>query len=292
MTRPLSPTLPAALFTPLSDAFVALLRGLAPADWERATVSAHWNVRQIASHVLDGQLRRLSFQRDGWPVPAPDRPIAGHEDLVRYLNSLNASWVDVARRFSPRVLIDLLEQAGRATGDMAAALDPFGPALFAVAWAGETESPLWFDLARDLTEHWHHQQQIRLAVGAPLLLDAWISAPVMDAFARALPHAYRAAPAPEGAPIAIAVAPPVGRSYAPEGPHRPRRRERLAHLHGRPPQSGGPRARGRDRRRRTRRAVLRRRGDHEVNGLSPFGRVTAVQSATANRSGHAAASPA
>ena len=189
MTRPLSPTLPAALFTPLSDAFVALLRGLAPADWERATVSAHWNVRQIASHVLDGQLRRLSFQRDGWPVPAPDRPIAGHEDLVRYLNSLNASWVDVARRFSPRVLIDLLEQAGRATGDMAAALDPFGPALFAVAWAGETESPLWFDLARDLTEHWHHQQQIRLAVGAPLLLDAWISAPVMDAFARAIPHA-------------------------------------------------------------------------------------------------------
>jgi uncharacterized protein (TIGR03083 family) len=214
VTRPLSPTLPAALFTPLSAAFVALLRGLAPSDWERATISAHWNVRQIASHVLDGQLRRLSFQRDEWPVPAPDRPITGHEDLVRYLNSLNASWVDVARRLSPRVLTDLLEQAGRATGEMAAALDPFGPALFPVAWAGETESPLWFDLARDLTEHWHHQQQIRLAVEAPLLLDSWISAPVMDTFARALPHAYRAAPASEGASVAIAIATPVDRRYA------------------------------------------------------------------------------
>ncbi len=214
MTRPLSPTLPASLFTPLSDAFVALLRGLTPADWERVTVSARWNVRQIASHVLDGQLRRLSFQRDGWSPPAPDRPIGGHEDLVGYLNSLNASWVDATRRLSPRVLADLLEQAGRATGEMAAALDPFGPALFPVAWAGEAESPLWFDLARDLTEHWHHQQQIRLAVGAPLLLDAWISAPVMDTFARALPHAYRTAPAPEGTSIAIALAPPVDRRYA------------------------------------------------------------------------------
>lgn len=63
MTRPLAPTLPAALFTPLSDALVALLGGLEARDWERPTISARWNVREIAAHVLDGQLRRLSFQR-------------------------------------------------------------------------------------------------------------------------------------------------------------------------------------------------------------------------------------
>lgn len=213
MTRPLAPTLPAALFTPLSDALVALLGGLEARDWERPTISARWNVREIAAHVLDGQLRRLSFQRDAWPVPEPAFPIGGYEDLVRHLNALNAAWVDAARRLSPRVLTELLAWSGRATGVMAAALDPFAPALFPVSWAGETESPLWFDLARDLTEHWHHQQQIRLAVGAPLLLDARFSVPVMDTFARALPHAYRGTAAPEGASVGIAVAPPVDRRY-------------------------------------------------------------------------------
>ncbi len=231
--KPLPPVLPAPLFAPLSDAFVGLLRSLAPADWERPTVSTRWNVRQIAAHVLDGQLRRLSFQRDAWPVPPPDRPIETRADLVKFLDGLNAGWVSVAARLSPRVLTDLLERAGRETGEMAAGLDPFAPALFAVTWAGDSESPLWFDLARDLTEHWHHQQQIRLAVGAPLLLEPRFSVPVFDTFARALPVAYAAADAPPGATVTVAIAAPVGRAYtltrgerawtlaegAPEAPH-------------------------------------------------------------------------
>jgi uncharacterized protein (TIGR03083 family) len=214
MTRALAPTLAAPLFEPLSDALVGLLRSLSPADWEKPTISARWNVREIAAHVLDGQLRRLSFQRDAWPVPLPDAPVASREDLVRFLDGLNTSWVAAARRLSPRVLVDLLETAGRETGAMAAALDPFAPALFAVTWAGESASPVWFDLARDLTEHWHHQQQIRLAVGAPLLLEPRFSVPVLDTFARALPHAYRETPAPDGAAVAVEVAPPVRRTWA------------------------------------------------------------------------------
>ena len=214
MTRSLAPTLVAPLFEPLSDAFVGLLRSLSPADWERPTISARWNVREIAAHVLDGQLRRLSFQRDAWPVPPLDRPAASREDLVRHLDGLNASWVAVARRLSPRVLTDFLEKAGRETGKMAAALDPFAPALFAVTWAGESASLVWFDLARDLTEHWHHQQQIRLAVGVPLLLERRFSMPVLDTFARALPYAYRETPAPDGTAIVVTIAPAVGRTYA------------------------------------------------------------------------------
>jgi uncharacterized protein (TIGR03083 family) len=211
--RPLPTVLPAPLFAPLSDALVSVLRALAPADWERPTVSARWNVRQIAAHILDGQLRRLSFQRDAWPVPEPDRPIASRSDLVRYLDGLNAEWVKTAARFSPRVLTDLLERAGRETSEMAAALDPFAPALFAVAWAGDAESPVWFDLARDLTEHWHHQQQIRLAVGVPLLLEPRYSVPVFDTFVRALPLAFGSTQAPRGATATVTIAPPVSRSY-------------------------------------------------------------------------------
>jgi hypothetical protein len=33
-----------------------------------------------------------------------------------------------------------------------------------VAWAGEAESKNWFHVARDYSEKWHHQQQIREAV--------------------------------------------------------------------------------------------------------------------------------
>ena len=211
--RPLPTVAAAPLFGPLSEAFVGLLRSLSPADWERPTVSAHWNVRQIAAHVLDGQLRRLSFQRDAWPVPEPDGPVKTRADLVRHLDGLNAGWVSVAARLSPRVLTDLLEHAGREVGEMAAGLDPFAPALFAVSWAGDTQSPVWFDLARDLTEHWHHQQQIRLAVGAPLLLEPRFSVPVFDTFARALPVAYGEMDAPIGAAATLAIAEPVVRAY-------------------------------------------------------------------------------
>ncbi len=46
------------------------------------------------------------------------------------------------------------------------ALDPDAPALFAVAWAGESQSDNRFDTAREYTERWHHQMQIREGVGA------------------------------------------------------------------------------------------------------------------------------
>jgi hypothetical protein len=122
----------------------------------------------------------------------------GYADLVAFLNRLNAEWVAVARRFSPRVLADLLELAGGQMAEGQAGLDPFAPALFPVAWAGEEESQSWFDVAREYTELWHHQQQIRDAVGAPPLTSRQWLHPVLDTFLRALPHTYRGVEAAEG----------------------------------------------------------------------------------------------
>ena len=65
-----------------------------------------------------------------------------------------------------------------------------------MAWAGESESQSWFDVARELTERWHHQQQIRLAAGAPPLDDPRWSGPVFETFLRALPFRYRDTAAP------------------------------------------------------------------------------------------------
>ena len=49
------------------------------------------------------------------------------------------------------------------------------PALFPVSWAGEQASAGWFDIGREFTELWHHQQQIRMAVGADALVRFEIS---------------------------------------------------------------------------------------------------------------------
>ena len=70
-------------------------------------------------------------------------------------------------------------------------LAPFGEAIFPVSWAGDERSPNWFDTARELTERWHHQQQIRLAVDRPGIMTRELYFPVLDCFMRALPHAYR-----------------------------------------------------------------------------------------------------
>jgi uncharacterized protein (TIGR03083 family) len=210
----LAPTFVADLFLPLQEELVRALRGLPAGAWDLPTTSRRWRVREIAAHILDGQLRRISTQRDGHPPPPPASPIRGNADLVRFLDDLNAGFVEMSRRLSPRLLIELLEWAGPRLAETAHAADPYGAAVFAVSWAGEARSAAWFDLARDLTEHWHHQQQIRLAAGIPLLLEARYSVPVMDTFARALPFAYRDVSAPDGTAVEIAVGPPVDRLYA------------------------------------------------------------------------------
>ena len=64
-------------------------------------------------------------------------------------------------------------------------------ATFGVSWAGQERSPNWFDTAREFTERWHHQQQIRLAVNKPGIMTREFYYPVLDTFMRALPFHYR-----------------------------------------------------------------------------------------------------
>ena len=74
------------------------------------------------------------------------------------------------------MLTDLLERAGEQVAELVASLDPHAPALYPVSWAGEQASENWMDTGREYTEHWHHQMQIRDAVGRPRLLEPlWMS---------------------------------------------------------------------------------------------------------------------
>ena len=194
---PMAPVFLVDLFPGLHAELMTLLRGLEPSDWNRPTACALWSVKDIAAHLLDGNVRRLSFGRDGLTA-TPDVPILSYTDLVGYLNRLNAEWTAAAQRLSPRVLIELLDFTSGPVHAFFRSLDPHAPARFAVAWAGEAASPNWFDIGREYTERWLHQQQIREAVGAEgLTARHWLQ-PTLDIFVRALPFTYHSVNAPVG----------------------------------------------------------------------------------------------
>lgn len=193
------------LFLPLQRELVSLLRGLNDADWSRPTLARQWTVKEIAAHLLDTDLRRLSSQRDGYRPAPPAQEIGDYRDLVAFLNRLNASWVEAAKRLSPRVLTDLLEWSGPRVAELFASLPPEGPAHIAVAWAGEEQSANWMDAGREYTEKWHHQAQIREAVGAPGLNSRRWLGPVLELSMYALPYAFRNVEAARGSAFGVRI---------------------------------------------------------------------------------------
>lgn len=188
------PVLTASLFEPLNRELVALLRSLSANEWAAPTVAGTWTVKDVAAHLLDTALRRLSMHRDGHTPPART------SDLSTLVRDLNAEGVSYAQRLSLRVLTDLLEDAGDQQAAFFATLDPYADAHWGVSWAGEEQSKNWMDIARELTERWHHQQQIRDATHRPPLYDVYL-APVIATFVHALPVTYRDVDAPAGTSV-------------------------------------------------------------------------------------------
>jgi uncharacterized protein (TIGR03083 family) len=176
----------------------ALVADLDDADWRRATVCPGWDVADLVAHVVGDDLGRLSRMHDGAAGP-PRRP---GEDLPAYLDRINEEWVVAFRRLSPAVLVSLLGAGG---GEVLAlwddAIDRDDPAG-AVSWAGLTDGAGWMDHARDTTEYWIHEQQLREAVGRPHL-EADEVAAVVDILGRGLPHALEAVAAPETAHVDV-----------------------------------------------------------------------------------------
>src|SRR5262249_22055746 len=125
-SRTLPPILSAPLLRKVDRELVALLQMLTPADWDASTTAGSWKERDVAAHLLDTQLRKLSLARDGWFVEKVD--IRSREDLAVFINRLNHEGVTVYRRLSPPMLIGILEKAGEASADFHESLDPFASA--------------------------------------------------------------------------------------------------------------------------------------------------------------------
>ena len=190
MTHPTIPIDTKPLFRPLHEKLIDLLKSLNEDDWQRQTVAKEWKVKDVVSHLLDGHLRALSIQRDrffGETPPSSD----SYQDVVKWLNALNADWVKATRRLSPGIMIFLLETIGPLVIDYYDSLEPWDEAIFPVAWAGQDKSYNWMHLAREYTEYWHHQQQVREAVGQTGIMTPSFFYPVMDTFFQALPHTFQ-----------------------------------------------------------------------------------------------------
>lgn len=189
----------------IDQLLINVLKSLEPADWAKQTIAPLWKVKDVAAHLLDGSIRGVSLSRDQY-FGDPPVHVHSYEDLISYLNRLNADWVQAMRRMSPPLLITFLETANQAYLEHLKTLDPFAKALFSVGWAGEETSLNWFHIAREYTEKWHHQQQIRLAVGKDReLLEPKFYQPLIDTFMRALPHHYRMVEAKDGTVVQFTI---------------------------------------------------------------------------------------
>jgi len=205
------PILTAHLFPKLDAMLLELLRSLTPEDWEKQTVSPKWKVKDVAAHLLDTPLRGVSIARDGYLPEAPR--ISSSVELAAYINRLNEEDVRLYRRLSPAVLISLMQVASQLLAEYHRSRDPDGNAPYGVSWAGEEKSANWFDTAREFTERWHHQQQIRLAVNKPGIMTRELYYPVLDCFLRALPFTYRTVSAKPGTYVQINVSGECGGSW-------------------------------------------------------------------------------
>lgn len=202
------------LFRPVAAELVAILERLRPDDFDRPTVAAAWRVRDVVAHLTDGHWRRLSFHRDGLAPPVPPEPIASERDLAAAINRWNDEFVTVSRRYSGRVLTANYAAASRHLADFFESLPLDAPARFPVSWAGEEASAGWFDIGREFTEVWHHQMQIRLAVGEPPLSDARYLKAVLDIAVLGLPHAYRTLDGPDGTVVVVRAEGPSGGAWS------------------------------------------------------------------------------
>ena len=175
-----------------------LLRDISDDEWLAPTEAGHWRVKDVALHLLDDDLGWLSRGRDG--DMSGLLPMEGdYRQFVESLDAKNERWVVGAGGLSRRVVIDLLRWSGPEVDDFYASVD-LGEAS-AVIWASNDSVPRWFDLCRDLTERWVHQQHIRDAVGRQgthqrLLPD------VLSTFVWAFPHQFDAE-APDGTVVQV-----------------------------------------------------------------------------------------
>lgn len=211
--RPAAPVLVLDLFPEERAALLEVLRSIMVEEWRVPSPCPGWSVGDIALHLLGDDLNILSRARDSRMQGQSQEHAVQWDELVARINASNQRWVEATRFLSPRVVADLLETTGEWT------LEYFsGPGsddfVETVSWAGPGPAPSWLWIAREYTERWTHQQQIRDALRRPGLREARFFAPVLATFMRALPRTYEQVEAQEGTTIEVRVTGDAGGTWS------------------------------------------------------------------------------
>lgn len=187
-------------FAQVRASLLALVADLSRHDWDAVTAADPWRVRDVVAHLLGDDIGRLSRSRDehAGPGPFPGEPLAA------FLDRHNEQWVQATARASTGVLRELLTTTSQKIheywqgADLAALGEP-------VSWAGPGPAPVWLDCARDFTEDWVHQQQIREAINRTVASDPSLLHAVIDTFMHAMPMALgaNAADASDGDTVTV-----------------------------------------------------------------------------------------
>src|SRR5512136_1253461 len=122
LLQPPQPVIVIDLFPEILTELVRLLSSLSAEEWQKPTVCAGWSVKDVALHLLGGEIGNLSRRRDGH---AQSAAINNWGELVEFINDWNQSWVKATQRISPRLLMDLLEFTGSQMCDYFQSLDPY-----------------------------------------------------------------------------------------------------------------------------------------------------------------------
>ena len=183
------------LFPQERKQLLELFSKLEAEEWEKPTICPGWSVKDIGLHLLGDDIGYLSRARDQFSNPFfRNKDLHAWGRLVKNINEANELWVKATARISPKLLSDLLELTGKQFYEYVQSLDQMATGGV-VSWAGPDPAPVWLDTAREYTERWVHQQQIRDAVNKPGLKEQRFFHPVLDTFVRALPHTYKDIPA-------------------------------------------------------------------------------------------------
>src|SRR5437867_11764490 len=135
------PILCAHLIRRVDEKLIDLLSSLTSSEWDVQTIVSRWKVRDVAVHLLDTALRKLSMARDSCYVESVD--IRSPQDLITLGDRLNREGVTLYRRLSPSLLIDLMKVACEQSARFHESFDPFAPARVAASWPGVGTSLAW-----------------------------------------------------------------------------------------------------------------------------------------------------
>jgi uncharacterized protein (TIGR03083 family) len=201
------------LFPQERKQLLELFSELEAKEWEKPTICPGWTVKDIGLHLLGDDIGYLSGARDHFSNPFfQNKDLREWKSLVKNINEANELWVKATARISPKLLTNLLELTGKQFYEYVQSLDQMATGGV-VSWAGPDPAPVWLAIAREYTERWVHQQQIRDAVNKPGLKEKRFFHPVLDTFVRALPHTYKDTPVVNSTVLKFVVAGEAGDAW-------------------------------------------------------------------------------